>query len=170
MWEPSPIYPDPSIEILDPRFLKYRLFNAAVERLATGLRWGEGPVWLGDQRCLLVSDIPNDRILQAMANALGDPADRASPIWRDSEKVLKDVVAEVRQHGLARAEGRPILSVNAFSGVALSHEGEAAIGITLLGHSDHFPTDWDSPLALRMQAVVAEISSRLGWQGNPRGV
>ncbi len=64
MWEPSPIYPDPSIEILDPRFLKYRLFNAAVERLATGLRWGEGPVWLGDQRCLLVSDIPNDRILR----------------------------------------------------------------------------------------------------------
>ena len=114
--------------------------------------------------------IPKDRILQAMANALGDPADRASPIWRDSEKVLKDVVAEVRKHGLARAEGRPILSVNAFSGVALSHEGEAAIGITLLGHSDHFPTDWDSPLALRMQAVVAEISGRLGWQGSARAV
>jgi gluconolactonase len=64
MWEPSPIYPDAAIEILDPRFLKYRLFNAAVERLATGLRWGEGPVWIGDQRCLLVSDIPNDRILR----------------------------------------------------------------------------------------------------------
>jgi len=108
--------------------------------------------------------IPKDRIMEAVANALGDPVDRETPIWRDSEKVLRDVVAEVRHYGLARAEGRPILSVNAFSGVALTHEGEAAIGITMLGHSDHFPVAWDSPLALRLKAVVAEISSRLGWQ------
>jgi DNA-binding IclR family transcriptional regulator len=70
----------------------------------------------------------------------------------------------VRKHGLARAEGSPILSVNAFSGVALNHEGEAAIGITLLGHRDNFPVAWDSPLARQLKAVVTEISSRLGWQ------
>jgi gluconolactonase len=64
VWEPSAVYPDPAVEILDPRFLKYRLFNAAVDQLATGLRWGEGPVWFGDGRYLLVSDIPNDRILR----------------------------------------------------------------------------------------------------------
>lgn len=63
-WRPSPRYPDPAIEILDPAFAKYRLMNAAIERIATGLRWGEGPVWFGDARCLLVSDIPNDRILR----------------------------------------------------------------------------------------------------------
>ena len=32
-------YPDPAVEVLDPSFTKYRLFNAAVERLATGMRW-----------------------------------------------------------------------------------------------------------------------------------
>ena len=63
-WEPAQSYPDPAIEILDPSFAKYRLFNAAVERLATGCRWAEGPVWFGDQRQLLWSDIPNDRILR----------------------------------------------------------------------------------------------------------
>jgi DNA-binding IclR family transcriptional regulator len=109
--------------------------------------------------------IPTNRILEAMANALGDPADRGVPIWRDSDKVLRAVVDGVLQHGLARAEGSPILSVNAFSGVALNHEGEAAIGITLLGHRDNFPVAWDSPPARRLKAVVAEISSRLGWQG-----
>ena len=31
-------YPDPAVEILDPAFEPYRLFNAAVERLATGFR------------------------------------------------------------------------------------------------------------------------------------
>ncbi|MFD4836583.1 SMP-30/gluconolactonase/LRE family protein [Achromobacter sp. NPDC058515] len=64
MWEPSESYPDPAIEVLDPRFLKYRIGNAAVERLATGIRYGEGPVWFGDGRCLLWSDIPNNRIMR----------------------------------------------------------------------------------------------------------
>jgi gluconolactonase len=64
MWEPSWRYPDPAVEIIDPRFAKYRLQSASVERLATGCRWGEGPVWFGDGRCLLWSDIPNDRILR----------------------------------------------------------------------------------------------------------
>jgi gluconolactonase len=50
--------------VLDPRFAPYRLNNAAVERIATGFRWAEGPVWFGDLRCLLWSDIPNDRMMR----------------------------------------------------------------------------------------------------------
>ena len=61
MWQPSERYPDPGIEILDPSFAQYVLFSAGVERLATGFRWSEGPVWFGDGRYLLWSDIPNDR-------------------------------------------------------------------------------------------------------------
>ena len=57
-------YPDPAVQILDESFAKYRIFNAAVERLATGFRWAEGPVWFGDGRYVLWSDIPNDRIMR----------------------------------------------------------------------------------------------------------
>ena len=57
-------YPDPAVKVLDQRFGPYRLGNAAVERLASGFRWTEGPVWFGDHRCLLFSDIPNDRVLR----------------------------------------------------------------------------------------------------------
>jgi len=64
MWQPSTYYPDPAVQTLHPSFEKYRLGLAAVERLATGLRWAEGPVWFGDARHLLVSDIPNNRILK----------------------------------------------------------------------------------------------------------
>ena len=64
LWQPSERYPDPAIEILDPSFAHYRLFHAAVERLATGFRWCEGPVWFGDGRFLLWSDIPNNRIMR----------------------------------------------------------------------------------------------------------
>src|SRR5262245_39500713 len=63
-WEPSERYPDPAIQILDPSFAKYRLALAGVERLATGMRWSEGPVYFGDARCVLWSDIPNNRIMR----------------------------------------------------------------------------------------------------------
>jgi gluconolactonase len=61
---PNTRYPDPAVVALDPAFLALRLFSASVEQLATGLRWAEGPVWFGDGRYLLVSDIPNNRILR----------------------------------------------------------------------------------------------------------
>lgn len=64
MWQPSERYPDPRIQSLQREFDKYRLGGAAVELLASGTRWGEGPVWFGDGRFLLWSDIPNDRIMK----------------------------------------------------------------------------------------------------------
>jgi gluconolactonase len=90
MWQPSDIYPDPAVEILDPRFLRIRLFNAAVERLAEGLRWGEGPVWFGDGRYLLVSDIPNDRILRwdeqtGQVSVFRQPSNKANGNTRDRQ-------------------------------------------------------------------------------------
>jgi len=63
-WVESTRYPDPSIRALDPSFRRYHLPLSSVERLWTGSRWGEGPVWLGDQRVLLWSDIPNNRVLR----------------------------------------------------------------------------------------------------------
>ena len=63
-WRPHPRYPDPAITALDPRFEQYWLKQSAVERLYTGCRWAEGPVWFGDGRYLLWSDIPNNRVLK----------------------------------------------------------------------------------------------------------
>src|SRR5271156_3094388 len=60
---PTP-YPDPAVEVVDPRFGKYQIISAAVERLFTGARWTEGPVWIGDGGYLLFSDIPNNRMLR----------------------------------------------------------------------------------------------------------
>jgi gluconolactonase len=64
MWQPNERYPDPSVRVLDKEFLKYRLALASVERLYTGCRWSEGPVYVGDGRYLLWSDIPNNRVLR----------------------------------------------------------------------------------------------------------
>ena len=58
------VYPDPAVEVIDPRFQKYKVGNAAVERLYIGTRWAEGPVWFADGGYLLFSDIPNNRMLR----------------------------------------------------------------------------------------------------------
>ena len=51
-------------EIRSPRFALYILSNAMLETLATGFRWIEGPVWMGDANCLLFQDLPNDRTMR----------------------------------------------------------------------------------------------------------
>ena len=63
-WRPASRYPDPAILALDESFEKYWIKLSAIERLATGCRWAEGPVYFGDGRYLLWSDIPNNRIVK----------------------------------------------------------------------------------------------------------
>ena len=50
--------------IEDERFRPYTQANAPLLTLGQGYAWLEGPVWFADQDCLLVSDLPNDRILR----------------------------------------------------------------------------------------------------------
>jgi gluconolactonase len=63
-FRPNQRYPDPAVEILDPSFVKYRLYSSSVEQLGSGLRWAEGPVYFPDGGYLLLSDIPNNRIMK----------------------------------------------------------------------------------------------------------
>lgn len=108
--------------------------------------------------------MPRHRIAQALAGPLGDPAVRKPARARITAQALRDAVAEVRAHGVTRAEGRPIPGVNAFSAAAFDHEGEPAIVITALGHHDHFPAAWDSSAARAVRDAAADISQRLGWR------
>lgn len=50
-------------EILAPEFEDCVRLSARLERLATGCRWTEGPVYFAAQRRLVWSDIPNERLL-----------------------------------------------------------------------------------------------------------
>ena len=83
-------YPDPAIEILNNEFSKYVIFNASIERLYTGCRWVEGPVWFGDGGYLLFSDIPNNRILkwEESTNTVSEyrnPSNNSNGNYRDRD-------------------------------------------------------------------------------------
>jgi gluconolactonase len=87
---PSLRLPDPCIELLDERFLALRLLSGTVEQLASGFYWAEGPVWFGDGRYLLFSDIPNNRILRwdDCSGALSEfrkPSQHANGLARDRQ-------------------------------------------------------------------------------------
>ena len=55
---------DSLYDIQDDAFRPLVIEIEKLECLYDGCRWAEGPVWIGDQDCLLWSDIPNNRILR----------------------------------------------------------------------------------------------------------
>ena len=62
---PDSRYPDTHIESLDKRF-KGSPGTGAVERVATGFRWAEGPAYFRGGRYLIFSDIPNNRMMRLL--------------------------------------------------------------------------------------------------------
>ncbi|UCH26633.1 MAG: SMP-30/gluconolactonase/LRE family protein [Trueperaceae bacterium] len=52
------------VEIHDERFRYLAFGNASLEKLYSGMRWAEGPVYFADTGVLLWSDIPNNRMLR----------------------------------------------------------------------------------------------------------
>lgn len=56
-WVPSLGYPDPRVRVLEPTAAGLRTGIAKVEQLATGFNFVEGPVWFGDHRSLVFSDL-----------------------------------------------------------------------------------------------------------------
>jgi gluconolactonase len=75
-WKPSHRLPDAAVKDVDGSFARLRLPLAKIERLAGGTRWAEGPVWLGDARCLLWSDVPGNQMLR------WDEETGAVSVWR----------------------------------------------------------------------------------------
>src|SRR5918994_2195025 len=53
-----------AFEVIERRFADCFAGHARVERLWTGARWLEGPAWFAAGRYLVVSDIPNNRMLR----------------------------------------------------------------------------------------------------------
>ncbi len=132
MWQASSFYPDPAIHILDPSFAKYRLALSAVERLGTGLRWAEGPVWFGDARHLLVSDIPNNRIVKwdEQTGQLSDyrrPSDYANGNTRDQQGRLVTCEHGARRVSRTEHDGTVITLIDRFDGKRLNSPNDVVV-------------------------------------------
>src|SRR6266853_4287420 len=134
-WEPGamPIrYPDPNIKVLDPRFQKYVLGNAAIERIAGGCRFNEGPVWFGDGRYLLWSDIPNDRILKweeetGAVSVFRKPSNHANGNSRDRQGRLVTCEHEGRRVTRTEYDGSTTVILDRFDGKRLNSPNDVVV-------------------------------------------
>lgn len=187
MWEPNARYPDPSVQVLDPSFNQYRLPLASVERLYTGCRWSEGPVYFGDGRYVLWSDIPNDRILKweeetGVVSVFRKTSYNANGNTRDRQGRL--VTCEHRGRRVSRTEydgalttiadqydGKPLNSPN---DVVVKSDGsiwftDPAFGIS--GYYEGEKAEQELPMAVyRVDATTGRIAKMTDEVEGPNGL
>ncbi len=150
-------YPDPAVEVLDERFTKYRIGNAVVERLFTGCRWAEGPVWFGDARCLIWSDIPNNRMLRwneesGEVSVYRSPAHHTNGNTRDRQGRLVSCEHTGRRVTRTEHDGSITVLMDSFEGKRLSSPNDVVV------HSDGsvWFTDPGYGIMLNYEGQVAE--------------
>ncbi len=128
-------YPDPAIEVIDERFRALTVWNDLVERLWTGGRWLEGPVWFGDHRCLVFSDIPNDRLLRwdeatGGVTTLRQPSHHSNGNTRDRQGRLVTCEHGARRVTRTEHDGTITILMDAHEGLPLNAPNDVAV------HSD----------------------------------
>jgi gluconolactonase len=131
-WEPSERYPDPAITILDPSFARYRIAQTSVERLATGMRWNEGPVWFGDARCVLWSDIPNNRIMRwdeetGLTSVFRKPSNYSNGNTRDRQGRLVTCEHDSRRVTRTEYDGTITVLIDKFDGKPLNSPNDVVV-------------------------------------------
>jgi gluconolactonase len=131
-WEPNERYPDPAIKILDPSFAKYRIVQTTVERLYTGARWSEGPVWFGDARCVLWSDIPNNRILRwdeetGRTGVYRKPSNFSNGNTRDRQGRLVTCEHDSRRVTRTEYDGTVTVLIDKFDGKPLNSPNDIVV-------------------------------------------
>jgi gluconolactonase len=131
-WEDVTRYPDPAVELLDPSFASYRLVLAEVERLATGFRWSEGPVWFGDMHAVFWSDIPNNRIMRwdeasGRASVFRQPSNFSNGNTRDNEGRLVTCEHLTRRVSRTEHNGRITTIAERFDGKPLNSPNDVVV-------------------------------------------
>ena len=86
----------------------------------------------------------------------------ALPSW---PQFAQGSLAEVRQQGLARADGAVVAGVSALAAPVFDHRGQIVLALTAIGPTAALDTRWNGPLAERMRLGAAAVSARLGHLG-----
>ena len=131
---PNQRYPDPSVQILDPSFLKYRIYSSTIEQVATGMRWAEGPVYFPeDGGYVLVSDIPNNRIMKfseqdGCFTVFRKPANWANGNARDRQgRLVTCEHSETRRVVRTEKSGKLTVLADSFAGKRLNAPNDIVV-------------------------------------------
>jgi gluconolactonase len=103
-----------------------------VECLYEGARWSEGPVWFGDGRYLLWSDIPNNRILRwdeatGEVGTFRQPSNNANGHTRDREGRLVSCEHLTRRVTRTEYDGSITVLADRFEGKPLNSPNDVVV-------------------------------------------
>ena len=185
-WSQSQRYPDPSVVAVQPEFEQYKLPLAKVERLATGLRWCEGPVWLGDSRTLLWSDVPGNCMHRwdeqtGVTSVYRNPSNNANGNTRDRQGRL--LTCEHRSRSVTRTEydGSITTIANEYNGLRLNSpndivcKSDGSIWFTdpsfgILGYYEGEKADPQLPTNVYRIDLTGEITLVIEGMNQPNGL
>jgi gluconolactonase len=184
---PSARYPDPSVEVLHESFVGLRLFSASVEQLYTGCRWSEGPVWFGDLRSLLWSDIPNNRILRyddasGAVSVFRQPSNFANGLARDRQGRLHACEHLTRRITRTEYDGSITVLADRWQGKRLNSPNDivcasdGGIWFTdplfgIAGHWEGEPAESETPWAVyRIDPASGALERKIDDLAAPNGL
>ncbi|HEX6978501.1 MAG TPA: SMP-30/gluconolactonase/LRE family protein [Alphaproteobacteria bacterium] len=118
-------------EMLTSEFRNLILPNGWVERLHTGMRWAEGPVWFGDGGYVVWSDVPNNRMLQ-WVDGLGvrtfrQPSSYANGNTRDRDGRLITCEHGTRRVTRTEIDGRITVLADRYKGKRLNSPNDVVV-------------------------------------------
>lgn len=180
-------YPDPDVIVLDPRFQHLVLAMAAIERIATGFRFTEGPAYFGDTRHLVFTDIPNDALLRwdeltGQVATLRHQAGHPDGNTRDRQGRL--LTCELGTRRLTRTEHDGTLTVlaDSFEGTRLTGPNDVVVksdgsiwfsdnGAGIRGHYLGHKAPQEMPFRVyRLDPVTGALSIVVDDMARPNGL
>jgi gluconolactonase len=179
-------YPDPRVAALDKRF-KARIGHAAIERIATGCRWAEGPVYVRDGGYLLWNDIPNNRMLRWLeddghVSVFRRPSHYANGNTRDRTGRLITCEHDTRRLTRTEPDGTLTVLMDHFQGKPLNAPNDAIVatdgaiwftdpGYGILGQYEGHRAEAElPPRVYRLDAVTGEARIVADSLGKPNGL
>jgi len=128
---PGTRYPDPRVEAIDKRF-QFKVGNAAIERIASGFRWAEGPVYFRDGGYLLWSDIPNNRMMRWLeedghVSVFRTPSNYSNGNTRDREGRLITCEHDARRVTRTEPDGTITVLIDSFEGKKLNAPNDVVV-------------------------------------------
>lgn len=186
-WAHATRYPDAAVEVIDPRFERYRLRLARIERIASGFRWAEGPAWFGDLRTLLWSDIPNNRIMRwdeetGAVAVFRKPSNFANGHTRDRQGRLVSCEHGTRRVTRTEHDGSITMLAEGFRGKRLNSPNDVVVksdgsiwftdpSFGILGHYEGHPATPELPTNVyRIDPATGEIDAVIEDLANPNGL
>jgi gluconolactonase len=175
------------VEVIDPRFAQYKVGNTAVERLYTGTRWAEGPVWFGDGRYLLFSDIPNNRMLRWLedtneVSVFRSPSNYSNGNTRDREGRLVTCEHDTRRITRTEHDGTITVLADSFQGKKFNAPNDVVVhsdgaiwftdpGYGIMSNYEGHKAQLDLPCNVyRLDPMSRELTVIVGDMEKPNGL